>query len=103
MDSPLAERFGRNLSHRRRLAGLSQDRLAELAEMHRTEIAAIERGLRLPRLDTILKVSRGVETSTCELLAGLPRWRPGYRVEGEFDLYDESTAVGTKGVENDVA
>jgi hypothetical protein len=63
--------------------------------MSRGDISAIERGLRLPRLDTILKVSAGVEASTCELLAGLPRWRPGYRVEGRFGPEDEP-ATGDK-------
>lgn len=102
MGSPLADRFGRNLSRHRRQAGLSQDRLGELVEMHRTEIAVLERGLRLPRLDTILKVSRGVGASTCELLAGLPRWRPGYRVEGEFDVAEEPATVEAKGADGDV-
>lgn len=92
MASPLADRFGRNLSRQRRLAGLNQQDLGERAQMSRTEISAIERGLRLPRLDTILKVAAGVETSICELLAGLPRWRPGYRVKGGFDPDDESPA-----------
>lgn len=96
MASPLADRFGRNLSRRRRLAGLNQQDLGELARMSRADISALERGLRLPRLDTILKVAAGVEASTCELLAGLPRWRPGYRVEGRFDTEDESPTVGAK-------
>lgn len=90
MGSPLAECFGRNLARRRRLAGLSQQALGELAGMDRSEIAAIERGLRLPRLDTVLKVSAGVGASTCELLAELPRWRPGRHVEGGFDLGGDS-------------
>jgi hypothetical protein len=64
--------------------------------MSRVDISALERGLRLPRLDTILKVAAGMEVSTCELLAGLPRWRPGYCVEGRLDLEDESPAVGAK-------
>lgn len=82
-DPGVAGRFGHNLWRSRRRAGLSQQRIGELTEMHRTEIGLLERGLRLPRLDTILKVSAGVELSPCALLAGL-RWRPGYYVEGEF-------------------
>jgi hypothetical protein len=47
-----------------------------LVDVHRTEISHLERGLRVPRLDTILKLSAGVEVSPCELIAGL-RWQPG--------------------------
>jgi transcriptional regulator with XRE-family HTH domain len=77
MDSSrLAEHFGRRLWHRRRLACLSQDELGLLVDVHRTEIGLLERGRRVPRLDTILKLSAGVEASPCELIAGL-RWQPG--------------------------
>jgi transcriptional regulator with XRE-family HTH domain len=77
MDSSrLAEHFGRQLWRRRRLACLTQEELGRLLDVHRTEIGLIERGLRVPRLDTILKLAAGVEASPCELIAGL-RWRPG--------------------------
>lgn len=74
--TPLSEHFGRRLWRYRRRAYLSQDDLALLLGLHRTEISQIERGLRIPRLDTILKLSAGVEASPCDLIAGL-RWRPG--------------------------
>lgn len=85
MDSALALGFGRNLGCQRRLADLSQQELGDLTGLHRMDIGAIERGERLPRIDTILKVSAGVEASPCELMAGL-RWYPGrqVQVEGEF-------------------
>lgn len=77
MDSSrLAEHFGRLLWRHRRRAYLSQEQLAYLLDVHRTEISQLERGLRVPRLDTILKLAAGVEASPCELMAGL-RWRPG--------------------------
>jgi transcriptional regulator with XRE-family HTH domain len=74
--TPLSEHFGRRLWRYRRRAYLSQDDLALLLGLHRTEISQLERGLRIPRLDTILKLSAGVEASPCDLIAGL-RWRPG--------------------------
>lgn len=89
MHSHLAEQFGHNLWRHRRRAALSQDGLAELVELHRVDIGALERGERLPRIDTILKVSAGVEASPCMLLAGL-HWRPGYYVEGDFYVEDGS-------------
>jgi transcriptional regulator with XRE-family HTH domain len=80
MDSSrLAEYFGHRLRHRRRQAFLSQAELARLLDLHRTEIGALERGRRVPRLDTILKLAAGVEASPCELIAGL-RWRPTIEV-----------------------
>lgn len=72
MASPLADSFGRKVARRRRLAGLSQEQLGDRAGMSRTEVAAIERGLRLPRLDTILKMAAGLPTAKavlCERIA----------------------------------
>ena len=52
-------------------AGLSQERLAELCDLDRTEISLLERGLRSPRLDTLVMLARGLELSSpCELLEG---------------------------------
>ena len=78
--SPLAEHFGRRLWYRRRLAGLTQEELARLIDLHRTEVSRVERGLRVPRLDTILKLAGGVEVSPCDLVGGL-RWQPGSQAE----------------------
>lgn len=89
-DSRLAGQFGRNLWRYRRRADLSQDELAELTGLHRVDIGEIERGKRLPRIDTILKVAVGVEATPCELMAGL-RWYPGHYVEGTFSIGDGST------------
>lgn len=94
-DRRLAEHFGRKLWLCRRRAGLSQQRLAELTEMHRPDISLLENGPRLPRLDTILKVSAGVEVSPCELLVGL-RWRPGYYLEGDFDVEERDGPAGAE-------
>jgi transcriptional regulator with XRE-family HTH domain len=96
MDSSrLAEHFGRRLWRHRRLVYLSQEELGRLLDMHRTEISRLERGLSVPRLDTILKLSAGVETSPSELIAGL-RWQPG-----SHDLlggaYAEGSSVAAAG------
>ncbi len=96
MDSPLAVRFGRNLWRQRRRADLSQQELADLTGLHRVDIGKIERGERLPRIDTILKVSAGVEASPCDLMAGL-RWYPGRYIEGEFYVEDRSALSSASG------
>lgn len=54
------EQLGRNLRARRHRAGLSQDRLGELCDLDRTEISLLERGLRFPRLDTLVKLARAL-------------------------------------------
>lgn len=70
-----AERFGLLLARRRMHAALSQEELARLVGLHRTEISLIERGGRRPRLDTLLQLAAGVETEPAELVTGM-RWAP---------------------------
>jgi transcriptional regulator with XRE-family HTH domain len=79
----LGERFGTNLLRSRRRAGLSQQGLAAIIGMHRVDVSTLERGLRLPRIDTILKLAAGTSVSTCVLLDGM-EWRAARHVEGDF-------------------
>lgn len=81
----LAARFGDNLARHRKLADLSQEELSYLASLHRTEISQLERGLRLCRIDTLVKLKSSLEVSADELLVGLD-WSPGdYRPGGFVD------------------
>jgi hypothetical protein len=43
----------------------------------------LERGIRLPRLDTIIKVAGGLEVHAGELFDGLD-WTPGQSIVGAF-------------------
>jgi transcriptional regulator with XRE-family HTH domain len=45
---------GENVATARKRADLSQEELGVMASLHRTEISLIERGTRLPRIDTML-------------------------------------------------
>jgi len=65
------ERFASNLIELRRRAGLTQLEAGLRAGLHRTEVSLLERRLRMPRLDTILRVAAGVEADPTELLEGL--------------------------------
>lgn len=77
-----AARFGNNLARLRKRAGLSQEDLSFLASLHRTEISQLERGLRLPRIDTVAKLKYSLEVSADDLLDGIT-WTPGdYRPGG---------------------
>jgi len=79
----VAERFGRNVFRARRQAGLSQEDLRIRAAVHRTHIGMVERGLRLARLDTLIKLAGGIEVDPCELLDGLS-WSPAGVSPGRF-------------------
>jgi transcriptional regulator with XRE-family HTH domain len=61
--------FAANLRDRRKRLGLSQEALAELCDLHRTEISLLERSKRSPRLNTLVDLARGLQlASVCELL-----------------------------------
>jgi transcriptional regulator with XRE-family HTH domain len=80
----VVDRFRANLLRCRRRATLSQEQLAELAGLHRTEIGMLESGARVPRLDTLVKLVGSLEVSADELLDGI-EWLPTReRREGTF-------------------
>lgn len=53
------------------------------ASLHRTEISQLERGLRIARVDTLIKIAASLEVTPDELLVGL-NWSPGGTVYGRF-------------------
>ena len=68
----IREQLAENLRTQRGRAGLSQERLGELCDLDRTEISLLERGLRFPRLDTLVKLARALQLdSPGELLDGI--------------------------------
>lgn len=67
----IAERFGRNLFHARHHAGFSQDELGRLTSLHRTEISLIERGGRVPRVDTLIKLTSALAVGVDQLIWGV--------------------------------
>jgi transcriptional regulator with XRE-family HTH domain len=85
----VAARFGDNLARCRKRVDFSQEELALRASLHRTEISNLERGLRLPRVDTLVKLKSCLEVSADDLLAGLT-WTPGdYRPGGFVERGEE--------------
>jgi len=69
---PVREQFAANLRRHRTRVGLSQEALADVCNLHRTEISLLERCKRSPRLETIVILSRGLELSSpAELLEGI--------------------------------
>jgi transcriptional regulator with XRE-family HTH domain len=69
---PVREQFAANLRRHRTRVGLSQEALADVCDLHRTEISLLERRKRSPRLETIVILSRGLQLSSpAELLEGI--------------------------------
>jgi transcriptional regulator with XRE-family HTH domain len=79
----VAALFAQNLVRCRKRAGMSQEELGWGASLHRTEISQLERGLRLARIDTLVKLAGTLSVSPCELLEGI-EWSPGSTTKGAF-------------------
>jgi transcriptional regulator with XRE-family HTH domain len=65
--------LGKEIAHLRKRNGLSQEELGFRAEVHRTYISQLERGLKSPTLSVILKVSRALKASASNLVATVER------------------------------
>ena len=85
----LGERFGANVVWFRHQAGLTQQELADRAGMNRVSLGELERGRRVPRLDTILKLVAGLEVKHCDLVAWM-WWDPA-----RHEHYDSPADAGS--------
>lgn len=88
MNTFVAKQFGSNLAYCRRRAKLSQEDLSFGASLHRTEVSLLERGQRIPRIDTLVKLAGALGVSADELLDGL-EWQPGEMLAGSFHFDGE--------------
>ncbi len=86
----VAEQFGANLRYCRRRAGLSQEETAMRASLHRTAVSYIERGTRIPRIDTAAKLAAVVGVDPGDLFDGIV-WQPGDIVIGQFKPDQDAT------------
>jgi DNA-binding XRE family transcriptional regulator len=85
----VAERFAANLVAARERAGLTQEEVSLRAELHRTEVSQLERGLRVPPIDTLTKLAGALNLETGALLVGID-WTPGRTLSGSFSEYPAS-------------
>jgi transcriptional regulator with XRE-family HTH domain len=60
--------IGEELQRARNKAGLSQEQLAEKAGVHRTYISLLERNLRSPTVDVLVRVCRAMHIRASDLL-----------------------------------
>ncbi len=68
---PEQVKFGRRVSNLRRTRGLSQEALAEKAELHRNYVGGIERGERNVGLRNVVRLARALGVTTSELVKGV--------------------------------
>jgi transcriptional regulator with XRE-family HTH domain len=79
----VAEQFGRNLARLRERSGLTQEDAGIRADLHRTEISQLERGLRCPKADTIAKLAGTLGVEAGEFFEGI-EWTPAEIQRGSF-------------------
>lgn len=91
-------RFGENLARCREGADVSQEELSFRASIHRTEVSLLERGERMPRVDTALRIAGSLGVSMDDLVAGM-EWRPGYEivVPGSWDVVERDDGAPKDG------
>lgn len=63
--------FGLNVARAREKLGLSQDKLAEKADIDRTYLSGIERGVRNPGIRTVLRLARALNVGVEHLCKGV--------------------------------
>lgn len=68
MNSILLKKFGKRVRKERMLQGISQERLGELAKVHRTYIGMIERGEQNITLTNIDKLAKALRVKSKDLL-----------------------------------
>jgi transcriptional regulator with XRE-family HTH domain len=88
----VAEQFGRNLRRCRRRADISQEELSYAASVHRTEISQLERALRTPRIDTVIKLAGALEVPAGDLVGGIAWEPPAPAMRGGFRSPDGESA-----------
>jgi transcriptional regulator with XRE-family HTH domain len=60
--------FGKRVREIRQQRGLSQEKLAELADLHRNYVGGVERGERNVSLVNIVKIARGLKVHPAKLI-----------------------------------
>jgi len=68
---PILASFWLRLRHCREAKGLTQERLAEKAQLDQTYISGIERGLRNPGIKNVLRLAKALGITTAKLVEGV--------------------------------
>jgi transcriptional regulator with XRE-family HTH domain len=68
---PVLTAFGLNVRKQREARGLTQEALAEKADLDQTYISGIERGIRNPSILSIAKIAKALGVSLSQLTNGI--------------------------------
>lgn len=68
---PVLCSFGQNVAKHRRAKEFSQEALAEKADLDRTYLSDIERGVRNPGIRNVVRIAKAIGISASELLKGV--------------------------------
>ena len=60
--------IAKTISELRQTAGLSQEELGHLAEIHRTYVSQIERGLKSPTVQVLFQIAEALKTQPIEVI-----------------------------------
>lgn len=60
--------FAANVKRARKAAGMTQEQVADASGIHVTEVSRIERGLRDPRISTVLKLADALGAPASQLV-----------------------------------
>lgn len=74
MKGDLKSAFAKTLKELRKNSGMSQQELADYCELERVYISKLERGLSMPSIDTIFRLSRVLKIKPFEFVQVLERY-----------------------------
>lgn len=83
VDADLARAIGDQIRAVRERKGMSQEDLSFRSGLHRTEVSMLDRGIRIPRVDTLLQVAGGLGVELADLVGHLA-WSPPGQAAGGF-------------------
>ncbi len=90
--------LGQRIRARRRKAGLTQERLAELAGISTSFLGHVERGTRILSVETLLNLCRALNTTADDLLGPFsgqplpPEWPPE-RCAAVLNLLEDASRI----------
>jgi transcriptional regulator with XRE-family HTH domain len=70
---PILAAFGRSVRKQRASKHLTQEKLAERANLDSTYISGIERGLRNPGIKNVVRIAKAFGLTTAELCRGIDK------------------------------
>lgn len=63
--------IGNRIKFYRKDRNLSQEQLAEISELHPSYIGQLERGIKTPSIDTIYRITKGLDVSMSDFLKSI--------------------------------